>query len=191
MTPWTVACQALLSMRFSSWEYWNGLPFSAPGYLPNPGIESLFPASSGLQADSLPLSYKEALLIVDLINCCYTSKTQGSSGGGESHAAGLFTSSVWEQASRLLCCQVWGVNVWVHYQILQPDAGQDSCWPLLSTEPWKRPPPHGSWPSASIYPRMAQLTSKCRNVFHEHFCFHLNLIGCKGCRDRGKCFILY
>ena len=26
-TPWTVACQAPLSMGFSKQEYWNGLPF--------------------------------------------------------------------------------------------------------------------------------------------------------------------
>ena len=26
--PWTVACQAPLSMRFSRQEYWSGLPFS-------------------------------------------------------------------------------------------------------------------------------------------------------------------
>ena len=25
-TPWTVACQAPLSMRFSRQEYWSGLP---------------------------------------------------------------------------------------------------------------------------------------------------------------------
>ena len=31
-------------------EYWNGLPFSSPGDLPNPGVE---PWSSTLQADSL------------------------------------------------------------------------------------------------------------------------------------------
>ena len=30
-TPWTVACQALLSMGFSRQEYWNGLPFPSPG----------------------------------------------------------------------------------------------------------------------------------------------------------------
>ena len=29
-TPWTVACQALLSMRFSRQECWSGLPFSSP-----------------------------------------------------------------------------------------------------------------------------------------------------------------
>ena len=39
VTPWTVACQALLSMEFSRQEYWRGLPFSSPGVLPNPGIK--------------------------------------------------------------------------------------------------------------------------------------------------------
>ena len=50
-TPWTVACQALLSMGFSRQEYWSGLPFPSPGDLPDPGIE---PGSPALQADSLP-----------------------------------------------------------------------------------------------------------------------------------------
>ena len=27
VTPWTVACQALLSMGFSRQEYWSGVPF--------------------------------------------------------------------------------------------------------------------------------------------------------------------
>ena len=49
--PWTVACQALLSMRFSRQEHWSGLPFPSPGDLPNPGIK---PRSPALQADSLP-----------------------------------------------------------------------------------------------------------------------------------------
>ena len=30
-TPWTVAYQAPLSMRFSRQEYWSGLPFPSPG----------------------------------------------------------------------------------------------------------------------------------------------------------------
>ena len=50
-TPWTVACQAPLSMGFSRREYWSGLPFPSPGDLPDPGIE---PWSPALQADSLP-----------------------------------------------------------------------------------------------------------------------------------------
>ena len=51
VTPWTVACQAPLSMGFSRQEYWSGWPFPSPGDLPNPGIE---PGSPALQADSLP-----------------------------------------------------------------------------------------------------------------------------------------
>jgi len=39
VTPWTVARQARLSMRFSRQEYWSGLPFPSLGNLPNPGIE--------------------------------------------------------------------------------------------------------------------------------------------------------
>ena len=38
-TPWTVACQAPLSMGFSRQEYWSGLPFPPSGYLPDPGIK--------------------------------------------------------------------------------------------------------------------------------------------------------
>ena len=50
MTPGTVACQALLSMRFSRQEYWSGLLFPSPEDLSDPGIE---PGSPALQADSL------------------------------------------------------------------------------------------------------------------------------------------
>ena len=49
-TPRTVARQAPPSMGFSRQEYWNGLPFSSPGDLPNPGIK---PTSPALQADAL------------------------------------------------------------------------------------------------------------------------------------------
>ena len=34
-----IAHQAPLSMGFSRPEYWNGLPFSSPGDLPDPGME--------------------------------------------------------------------------------------------------------------------------------------------------------
>ena len=37
--PWTVACQAPLSMEFSRQEYWSWLPFPPPGDHPFPGIE--------------------------------------------------------------------------------------------------------------------------------------------------------
>ena len=51
-TPWTVAHQAPLSVRFSRQEYWNGLLFPSPRDLPNPGLE---PTSLALQASSLLL----------------------------------------------------------------------------------------------------------------------------------------
>ena len=54
VTPWTVACQAPLSMGFPRQKYWSGLPFPSPGNLPNLGIEF---ASSAWQRDSLPLSH--------------------------------------------------------------------------------------------------------------------------------------
>ena len=52
-TPWSVACQAPLSMGFSRQDYCSGLPFSPPGDLPDKGVEPVFPASLALQADSL------------------------------------------------------------------------------------------------------------------------------------------
>ena len=51
MTPWTVACQASLSMEFSRQEYWSGYPVPSPGDLPDPGIEF---RSCSLQGDPLP-----------------------------------------------------------------------------------------------------------------------------------------
>ena len=36
VTPWTVACQAPLSMGFSKQDYWSGLPFPSTRDLPNP-----------------------------------------------------------------------------------------------------------------------------------------------------------
>ena len=40
-TPWTVVCQAPLSMGFLRQEYWNRLPF------PSQGIKPTFPALTG------------------------------------------------------------------------------------------------------------------------------------------------
>ena len=38
-SPWTAAHWSPLSMRFSTQEYWSGLPCPPPGDLPNPGIK--------------------------------------------------------------------------------------------------------------------------------------------------------
>ena len=48
---WTVAHQAPLSTGFFKQEYWSDLAIPSPGDVPDPEIESWFPA---LQANSLP-----------------------------------------------------------------------------------------------------------------------------------------
>ena len=48
VTPWTVACQAPLSIEFSRQESWNGLPFPPPEDLPNPETEPESPVSPAL-----------------------------------------------------------------------------------------------------------------------------------------------
>ena len=55
-TPWTVAHQAPLSMRFPRQEYWSGWPVPSPGDFPHVGIE---PASPAWQVDSLLLNHQE------------------------------------------------------------------------------------------------------------------------------------
>jgi len=58
VAPWTIAHQASLSMEFSRQEYLNGLPFSAPGDLPKPGMEPISfvsPALAGKLFSTVPL----------------------------------------------------------------------------------------------------------------------------------------
>ena len=56
-TPWTVACQAPLSMEFPRQEYWSGLPFPPPVELPDPGIKRvslMSPAMAGVFFTAVP-----------------------------------------------------------------------------------------------------------------------------------------
>ena len=80
LSPWTVACQAPLSMGFSRQEYWNGLPCPPPGDLPNPGIK---PRSPTLQADSLLFEPpgKSSLSVGELINKLWCNPPMGFPGG--------------------------------------------------------------------------------------------------------------
>ena len=61
VTPWTLAHQAHPSLGFPRQEYWSGLPFYFPEYIPDPGIES---RSAALLADSLPLSHQGSILYI-------------------------------------------------------------------------------------------------------------------------------
>ena len=56
-SPWTVAHQAPLSMRFSKQEYWSGLPFPPPGDLPDRGIQIASPTSPTMAGNYLPLCH--------------------------------------------------------------------------------------------------------------------------------------
>ena len=56
VTPWTVACQAPLSMEFSKQEYWDVLPCPPPGDLTDPGIELEPPVSPIFQFSSVQFS---------------------------------------------------------------------------------------------------------------------------------------
>ena len=55
-TPRSIAHQAPRSVGFPRQEYWSGLPFPSPVYLPNPGIEPISPALAG--RFFLPLSHQ-------------------------------------------------------------------------------------------------------------------------------------
>ena len=57
VTPCSVAHQAPLSMGFPRQGYRNGLPFSPPGDLPDPGIKPMSPVSPALQVNSFILSH--------------------------------------------------------------------------------------------------------------------------------------
>ena len=52
VTPWTIACQAPLSMGFSKQEYWSGLPFPSPW----PSFLYHFPPSQFLLSMIKPLN---------------------------------------------------------------------------------------------------------------------------------------
>ena len=63
VTPWTIACQAPLSMGFPRQEYWCGLPFSSPRGILNPGIESMSLAWQ-VDVDSLPVRHQGCPLML-------------------------------------------------------------------------------------------------------------------------------
>ena len=61
-TPWTVACQAPLSMGFSMQEYWRGLPCPPPGDLSNIRQRGLYILEPKIRTD---------------VACCKDRKTPG------------------------------------------------------------------------------------------------------------------
>ena len=58
-TPWTVVCQAPLSMGVFRQEFWRSLPFPSPGHPPNPGIKPLSLMSAALAGRFFTLHHVE------------------------------------------------------------------------------------------------------------------------------------
>ena len=70
-TPWMVAHQASLSMKFPRQKYWSALPFLFPGDLPHLGGGGVLPPTSTTWEDSLAQS------------ACLTRGFPGSASGTE------------------------------------------------------------------------------------------------------------
>ena len=67
-TTWTIAHKAPLPMGFTRQEYWSGLPFPSPGYLPNSGIKP-----KSLQSPTLADGFfTNRLLVKPLLDIRYT-----------------------------------------------------------------------------------------------------------------------
>ena len=80
VTPWTVACQAPLSMEVPRQEYWNELPFTSPGDLSQPRDQTLH-----WQMASIPLSHQGSpyqmhfntyIICISMILFAFKSSTQ-------------------------------------------------------------------------------------------------------------------
>ena len=126
-TRQTVACQAPLSMGFFRQEYWKGLPFSFPGYLPNPGIK---PGSPDLQADSLPteLQGKPCMYLENTIIQKDTYTT--------TFIAALFTiARTWKQPKCPLMDE-W-IKMWYIYTMKYYSAIKNEIIPLAATRTYR------------------------------------------------------
>ena len=124
-TPWTIQ-----SMDFFRPEYWSGLPFSSPGDLPNPGIESRSPT---LQADSLPAeppgkSKNTEVGTLSLFQWIFLTQ---ESKQGSCIAGRFFTSwATGEVLSAFIACP--SCIFWCHYKVeYRPEIGSVISVPLI------------------------------------------------------------
>ena len=70
-TPWTVARQDPLSMRFPRQEHWSGLPLSSPGDLPNSGVK--WNSSFYIRlARNVNKGSKKGIWFLQSSRCCHT-----------------------------------------------------------------------------------------------------------------------
>ena len=87
-TPWSVACQVLLSMRLSRQEQWSGSPFPPPGNLPDPGIEPESLMSAALAGRFFPThATLEALVVWEEESNTTNPHNWGGRTGEEKHTS--------------------------------------------------------------------------------------------------------
>ena len=93
--PCNTACQAPLSMGFPRQEYWNGLPFHSPGYLPNLRNERTSPAlASGFFTTKPPGKPLYLCMCVCVCVCVYVcvcvekERERGREGKGKKERVG-------------------------------------------------------------------------------------------------------
>ena len=93
VTPWTIACQAPLSIGFSMREYWSGLPCPPPGDLPHPGMEPASLRSPAMAGGGLYRLLRCSQLSAGAL-CCWGGpmgvEHVGSSSEGPPAGGGLF-----------------------------------------------------------------------------------------------------
>ena len=137
-TSWTVAHQALLSMRFPRQEYWSGLPFPTPGDLPDSGIKFESPALAGEFFTTQPSGRPTSLIpsVVSKTGCMFQNG-KGSPGLSEKGQVSTNILNLHSPSTPHQC----RVSTWK----VRPQSEQNGChqagvkstvWSLCSQSPF-------------------------------------------------------
>ena len=148
VTPWAVASQPLLFMRFCRHEYWSGLPFPSPGDLSDPGID---PRSPALQAHSLPTELwgkPQIKRCHEIKRRCFLEREAMTNVDHIIHSRDItLVKEVWLVKAMIfpgiMCgCERWTVKKAQRWQI---DAVELWCWRRLLRVPWTERGPNQSF----------------------------------------------
>ena len=177
-TPWTVACQAPLSVEFSRQQNWKGLPCPPPGHLPDPGIEPTSPALAGRLAEhqGSPKNWKGGHNSVhsNFLGVCMGDSLISPAEAAESPLAGFATLPAVGPSVRLSgrMSGPWALDL---EKARQAREHGGRCLPLAPEQPDRVPGAKNSlcsWPrtqpwSAQRYPALdsaRQVSGFCRIV---------------------------
>ena len=137
VTPWIVAHQAPLSMRFSRQEYWSRLPCPPSGDHPDPGIEPVSLGSPTLEVDSLPLvppgntfqfSSVESLSCARLFATPWTAAHQAIT-NSRSLLKLMTMESVMPSSNLILCCPLLLPSIFPSIRVFSNESVLCIRWP--------------------------------------------------------------